>query len=163
MMRTCGVFPSKQFVNITEWPDTPEGPQDLINLEVLQCEFNYQLPYSHRYPGRPVVTSAMVGAKILKHGVFCSETVFQRLPLYVKERLTCLCHIDYRGLCGWYNELGLKTGGSYCLKCSKPRRFSVSYIYFECDACERFGVPNPRKESFRNGKRAYDLCSRCDV
>ena len=93
----------------------------------------------------------------------CGEVVYQRLPLFVKEKLTCQCVVDYRG--GYLNYPKPHDIFRYCILCLRPRRFSVAYIVLVCEECDQYYVPRPDdyRSGWSPGQSAvrYRLCGEC--
>ena len=89
---------------------------------------------------------------------------YARLPLYVKEKLTCHCNVDYRThvisllkICGNNPKIPL---AQYCDLCLKPRRFSVANVVEICEGCDKYYVPRPEASEWPVKHR---VCSECDV
>lgn len=102
---------------------------------------------------KTIITAEMIGARLYDLNKPSAERLFRRLPLYVKEQLTCQCFQQYNENLGPYQELVkwdgekklVNTGLSYCLTCLKPQRFSVRDVVQVCEECQKYYVPRPEE------------------
>lgn len=95
--------------------------------------------------------------------------LWKGLPLYIKEALTCHCPqpelVRYDSLFKVTDGIIEPTGhhhspgGYYCIKCNKPHKTSIARAVEVCDECDKYYVPEFKREEYPIRWRICPECS----